>query len=451
MLIWILFSTLYPEDRKVALFGTILYLFFPYIFHMSYSGLRESAKCALLILQALAMVRVCRDRSRWWDYLLVGLAAGLGSLTRAELTAVGMFCIFCTAIFEGGPKGFPCRSFLASAAALIFWFGNAMINYHFFGHAMLDVRFARMFFKYSGRAAGPLDALLVALFIAVLLPVAAYAAKRLFHRIPVGYFWGAALLFTVATTIFSIATAQNSKIQGTGGELVISVLEGIYYFIVPMALVHVGRQVFLHKFTREEHALLIVGASQFLLCILQNQIFHHKINVSSRYLYSTPPLFLGFFLLGWEDFYRWFSMILPKWCVNLMLAASIGGLAFMYSYHVPQPVYREYHDKSQLADRAAIGEICALIADDNRPLRTNRKVVLSPWEYRSRRIPKIWFSGHPKISVAVYFLGGSITKSVSEADYIVSEHLPKRIQHNKAHLLGLVRGRKRVLGVWRIR
>ena len=448
VLIWILFHTLYPEDRKVALFGTILYCFFPYIFHMSYSGLRESAKCTLLILLALAMVRISRSSSRWWDYLLLGLAAGLGALTRAELTAVGMFCIFCAAIFEGGPDGVPRRSFLASAAALFFWVGNAMVNYHFFGHAMVDVRFARMFLKLTGRAAGPVDALAVMVLIAFLLPVAAYAAKRIFRRVPVGYFWGVALLFTVATTVFTIVTGGHGK--GEVGNFFISLLEGVYYFIVPMALVHVGRQVFLHKFSREEHALLLVAASQFLLCILQIQIFGRKLDVSSRYLYSTPPLFLGFFLLAWEDFYRWFSAILPKWCVKLMLAASIGGFVFMYVYHVPQPLYREYHDRSQLADKAAIGEICALIAEDDRPLRSH-KIMLSPWEYRSRRLPKIWFNGHPKISVAVYFVGGSATKSVAEADYIVSAHLPKRIRHKNARLLGLVRGRKGVLGVWRIR
>ena len=450
VLIWLLFRTVHPTDRKVALFGTVLYFFFPYMFHMAYSGLRESAKCTLLILLALALVRVWREQSRRRDYLLLGIAAGLGALIRMESLAIGLFCIFCAAIFESSSGGLPVRSFFSAAIALTFTAANALVNHHFFGHAMPDSHFAMLFMRHFGRAAEPGDVLSAAVLIAVLLPLAAYAAARLFRRVPVGYFWGAALFFFAIITVFAVLTGIDRGVPGKAGGFVISLLEGCYYFVVPMALVHVGSRLFLRKFTRAEHAVLIVAAAGILLCILQIHIFDRKLYVSSRYLFPATPLFFGFFLLGWEDFYRWFSPFLPKWLAALGLAASIGGFAFMYAYHLPQPLYRGYRAKSHVADNAAIAEICRLVRSDKLPLHP-RETVLSPWTYRGRRSPKFWFQVYPKISVAAYFMGGSVVESASEADYIVMERLPKHIDPRKTHLLGKVKWRRRVFCVWRMK
>ena len=380
----------------------------------------------------------------------MGIAAGLGALIRMESLAIGLFCIFCAAIFESSSGGLPLRSVFSAAVALTFTTANALINYHFFGHAMPDSHYAVMFMKHIGRPADPGDLLPIAVLIATLLPLAGYAAARLFRRVPVGFFWGAALLFTAVVTVFTVFTGIDRNIPGETGDFVISLLESGYYFVVPMALVHVGRQLFLHKFTRAEHAVLVVAAAAILLCILQIQIFDKKLYVPSRYLFPATPLFFGLFLLGWEDFYRWFSPFLPKWFVALGLAASIAGFVFMYSYHLPQPLYRAYRARSHIADKAVIDEICRLVKSDKLPLRP-RGTVLSPWKYRSWRSPKFWFDDmYPKISVAAYFMGGSVVESASEADYIVMERLPKHIDPRKTHLLGKVKWRKRVFCVWRM-
>ena len=121
----------------------------------------------------------------------------------------------------------------------------------------------------------------------------------------------------------------------------------------------------------------------------------------------------------------------------------------MYAYHLPQPLYHAYCASSHVRDQAAIREICRLVKSDKRPV-SPREVALSPWKYRSPRFPKFWFRVHPKISVAVYFLGGSLSESARGADYIVVERLPKNIDRRKAHLLGRIKWRKGVFGVWRI-
>ena len=103
-----------------------------------------------------------------------------------------------------------------------------------------------------------------------------------------------------------------------------------------------------------------------------------------------------------------------------------------------------------VADNAAIAEICRLVKSDKLPLHP-RETVLSPWTYRGRRSPKFWFQVYPKISVAAYFMGGSVVESASEADYIVMERLPKHIDPRKTHLLGKVKWRRRVFCVWRMK
>ena len=449
VLIWLLFRTVYPDDRRTALFGTLLYGFFPYMFHMAYSGMRESAKCTVLILLALALVRCLRTPSRWRDYLLLGIAAGLGGLIRAEMSAVGMFCIFCAAVFESVSGGPPRRSAFATVVALCPLMANALVNYRFFGHAMPDSHFAWLFVKHLGRAAVPGDALAAAAGIAVLLPAAAYAAARLFRRIPVGYFWGGALFVTAAMTVFTALTGADRGIPGTLGGFFLAVISGMYYFVVPVGLVHVGRQIYLRKFTSAEHAILLVAAANFLLSVLQAQIFSRILTISSRYLFPATPLFFGFFLLGWEDIYRWLQRFLPKWCTAVILALSIAGLCAMYISHLPQPLYREHHASSHVEDTAAIREICRLMRQDQGRAIPRRNAV-SPWVYRRRSSPNILFRAHPRISVATYFLGWTLVESPAEADYIVSKKLPRGIDPRNAHLLGRVGRRKLLLNVWRI-
>ena len=450
VLIYLLFRTVHPDDRKVALLGTICYFFFPYIFHMAYSGMRDSAKCTALILLALALVKTWGEHPRWRDYLLLGIAGGLATLIRGELMAVGLLCIFCAAVAESASAGFPRRSAFALGVSLVFPTVNALLNHHFFGHAMPDSHFACLFLNAFGRPAHPVDWLLIAAAIAALLPLAAWGAERLFRRVPVGCFWGAALFLTVCMTIFTIFTGVDRNDPGTVNEFLVLVLEGLYYFVAPMALVHVGRQIVLRKFTKAEHAVLLVAAANILLCILQVQIFDRKLVFSSRYLYTATPLFLGFFLLGWEDIYHWFSPFLPRWCTVILLTASIAGFVFMYAYHAPQPLYREHNTPRYIVDQIAIREICRLVKSDKRPL-PHRETALSPWEYHSRRSPKILFQPETKLSVATHFVGGSMTESEAEADYMVCER-PQgcnvSIPRN-AHLLGRFTWRDRVFDVWR--
>ncbi|MBQ6352884.1 MAG: glycosyltransferase family 39 protein, partial [Lentisphaeria bacterium] len=216
-----LLFVLYPARRMVAVAGTALYMFFPYMFHLAYSGLRETAKCALLILLALGLVHICRERTRWRWYLLLGGAAGLGALCRAEMTAIGLFCLFMAAVMESESGKFPLRSAAGTVVALAFGFGNSLVNHHFFGHAMSDIRFARLFMDLTGRNAQPLDALVLAAAIMILLTAGAYWAERLLRRIPAGYQWGAVMLVALAVAVFTAFTGRRHGNPSEIGAFVI--------------------------------------------------------------------------------------------------------------------------------------------------------------------------------------------------------------------------------------
>ena len=435
------------DDRWVAAPGTLLYLFFPYMFHMAYSGLRESAKGTILVLLALALVKIRRECRAPVGFLLAGIGAGLAALLRAEFFAMGIFCLFVAGVFECERSRFPWRSAVATLIAAALCFPNILANWLFFRTAMPDVRFAELFLRITGRQAGIGDALLLGAALILLLPVAARAAARPLHRINAGYLWLAAFAATAAVTVFTAMTGRDRGEPGAVIEHLAVIGKSLYYFVTPVALVHIGVRIKKKQFTGEEHAVVLVVGANLLLCVLQGQFFHRTLELSPRYLFPATPLLLGFFILSVRDLYRGFLLFLPRPLVNLMLLAAWIGVAVMYCYHAPQPLFREYHHPRRLAERRFIDETTEIIAGDYRGpgIAAPRR---SLWHYSSRRRPMVWFDNTTKITVSACLAGGSLSRSLRDADYAVSVKRPRR---KGIRVVGRVSDGHHNYTIWRMR
>ena len=449
VLLYILFRELYRDDRKVAVWGTVLYAFFPYMFHMSFSGLRESAKGFFLILITLALTRIRRSCGRWSPYILLGAACGLATLVRAELLAFSAFCLFCAAVFECEKPGIPKRAATATLISFLLTLINMIINRVYYGTTMPDVRYATLFRQLAGRDAGPLDAAVFILAACLLIPALGWAASKLLRRIKAGWVWLAVFALTAAVTAHTAVTGA----KGSVGELLYVLLQALYYYVIGLALIHIVSIVWQKKMTREEHVVLIAVTANILLFTLQNQIFHRSLYLSTRYVFPVTPLLFGFFLLGWADIYRWLSPYLPRWFAYLGMAASIIGLCVMYAIHCPQPLYRSYHSRREVSNRRSLLEIKRMITEDYRGKRRSAAPRRALWDYQSRNHPKIWFGNAPWVSVITYLVDGSIARKPEDADYVIAVKLNGYWRENRRRLksLGLVEVNDRKYRVWRVR
>ena len=449
VLLYILFRELYPDDRKVAVWGTVLYAFFPYMFHESFSGLRESAKGFFLILIVLALTRIRRASGRWSPYILLGAACGLATLVRAELLAFGVFCLLCAAVFESDETpGPPKRTAVAALISFLLTSVNMTTNYIFYRTTMPDVRYATLFQQLAGRHAGPLDGAIFIVCACLLIPALGWAMSKLLRRVKAGWVWLAVFLLTAAITAY---TARIGR--GTVGELLYTLLQALYYYVIGLALIHIVSIVWQKKMTREEHVVLIVVTANILLFTLQTQLFHHKLALSVRYVYPVTPLLFGFFLLGWIDIYRWLSPFLPRWFANLAMASSIIGLITMYAIHCPQPLYWNYRDRDEIANRKGVMEIKRMISDNYRGIRRETAPHRMLWHYQSPHHPKIWFGDKRWVSVVTYLVDGSIARKPEKADFVVAVDLHGYWKKHRKRLkyIGTAEVNERKYKVWRVR
>lgn len=447
ILICILFRELYRKERWVAVLGTALYAFFPYMFHMAYSGLRESAKGCLLILLALGLVRIRRECRSLNGFILTGIGAGLAFLVRAEMFALSLFCLFVAGVFECAGTKFPRRTALATLIAFAVEIPYLLLSAGYYRSAMPDIRFIQLFLRMTGRLPGVGDALLLCAGIGVLLPLAAWAAAPLLRRINAGWLWLAAAAAATAVTVHTALTGVNHDKAGYYVYHFLGTIgKSLYYYVAPIALIHAGAEVRRKRLRPEDHAVLMVVAANLFLCTLQMQLCHRTLELSPRYVFPATPLLFGLFILGVRDLYRWFLLILPRAVVNFMLFAAWTGLAVMYVYHAPQPLFREYHHPRRIAEQRFINETKQIILRDYRG-KGMHTAHHSLWYYNSRRHPKVWFTEGSKITIAAYLAGGSLSPDLREADYAVAVKRPPRAKK----IIGRVSDGHRDYVIWRMR
>ena len=439
---------LFPEDRRIALWSTAMYAVFPYTIQMASYGLRESAKTFFLLLCALSLVRIKRAPSDILNYLLAGMACGLGTLIRVDTVLVSLAVLASAAFIESSSRKVPWMSMLAGLLQLAICLPSAAFNSIMFNTAVPDWRFAGVFRKFAGRMPEMPDFLIISFAAGILLIAAAWAAEKFCRKISVKYLFIFAAVLLAASSVRSVINCKGEYKQIL--SFCNSVYEGIYTFVGIFILIMVIIMWKKKKISTYENIVLAVWFLNAFLNIISIQLFENKLYVSSRYLHPAMALLFCFFVRAVYGIYLQLKEHRGEKKSKIILCSTMSLLAAAMVFHIFQPIIRDYTKKKNIQQRKKITALTEMIKKDYRPADKKLHIRKDPSFYHANRSPRLYFSDFNKISVAAYLAGGTLTMNIADADYIISsdESFVKKV---KTHLspVGRVNGYKRVFHVWR--
>ena len=435
-----LFRLLYPDRERPAVIGVLLYFFFPYSFILAYSGLREPAKGFCLYCLTLALLEIYRERSRLRGYLLLGAGCGLAVLTRAEMITLSLLALTAATALELRRFRRPLKSAASFLLAAAIAAPGMLINAFYFGAPVPDYRFALLFGRCFGRDMRLYDLPVLALLFAALIYLAGLAIVKIVPRLGKKR---TTLIVVVALTAALIvgcilAPPSACRVDKFG----VTLLKGFYHFITIIAILHlvVRRYVRKQPISGGETIVLAVVAANVFVCTAQMLFFNRVLYLSERYIAPATPLLFVFFLFGIDDFREFFRRFLPRSCVTGIEVLFWSLLALLFVIHGYQGLWRDYRKESRIELRRAVFTVRDLIADDytgprRRTGAPDRKRL---GEYQSCRMPRVFFRQDSRLTVSAVLAGGSETRKMSEADYIVTPKAPKKFRF-KLKKLGSVR------------
>lgn len=444
-LVFVLFRNVYKERKMLPALAALCYAFYPYAFHMAYSGLRESAKTFLLLLIALALVKIRDNARKSGGYILLGIGCGLSAVHRQEMIPLALCCIFFGAVEESLDGKFPRRIFIPAVMTMAFLAVNTMINRHFFQIAMPDCSFEQLYQKLSGGGKpGVAVFYLSALALAVFIPAAGFTAAKLLRKVPWQYFFCGALALTAATTLWALKRDPAAEIW----EFLDSVSKGFYRFAGAFAFLSIIYLAWRKRLSRSDLWVLATAFSAAILSIVLTHLFYGKLFVPSRYLFPGMPLLFGVLLLGIEELFSLVSRFIGKFPAQILSILLIGGAVYGLTTHMSQPLRRQLGRKRNIAMRKMMDDLSEILKKDYSGPAV-REVNFYSLIYNSRRCPKVFFADDDKVCVVSYFAGGSPALYYPEADYYIGiEPLPKGRSGVK---IGEVKTYELTLSVWRMK
>ena len=441
-IIWKLFRELYPEKPYIAAAAVVFCSIFPCNIHMAISGLRESGKTFILLLTALALVKIWRNVKNCYPFILLGIGCFLAVLCRADMIMTGIFLLFTGVVLECREKRFPRLSLISTAITALGILLNSLLNHHICGHAMPDYRFAEVFQEMTGEPAQFADISQLTLLVMFLLVSAAVITAWMLKKIPVAIFLAVPFILTVAT---SIRAGLNDE-EHSAGEFISSLLGGCYHAVGIFSLLAIIYLIWRKRFNTGEFLLCLTLLANAFFNIVPMQLFHKSLYVSSRYLYVAVPLLAGFFAIGINEIYQFIREKINAKTANAALTVACAAMCGGMIFHAIQPTLRERTREKEIIMRRGIWELATLIREDYDGEKY-RENIFDLNNYNSDQAPFIQFDSASKIIVAAYLAGGS--SSYKDIDYFVGEKLPGRFR-KKAVFLTEINFGKYSKKVWRI-
>ncbi len=439
---WKLFRELYPGKPYIAAAAVVFCSIFPCNIHMAISGLRESGKTFILLLTALALVKIWRDVKSCYPYILLGIGCFLAVICRADMIMTGIFLLFTGAVLECREKIYPRKSLIAVALTAAGLLLNSFLNHRFCGHAMPDCRFAELFLKVTGEPARFADISQLTLLLMFLLISTAVITAWMLKKIPVAILMAVPFVFTV---VLSIYTGMNDE-NNTTGEFICDLLNGIYHTVGIFSLLVIIFLIRHKRFNTGEFLLCLTLLANAFFNIVPMQLFHKSLYVSSRYLYVAMPLMAGFFAIGINEIYQFIREKINAKTANAVLTVACAAMCGGMIFHAIQPTLLERTREKEIIMRRGIWELATLIRGDYDGEKY-RENIFDLNDYNSDQAPFIQFDSYSKITAAAYLAGGSSTNN--DIDYFVGGKLPGRFR-KKAVFLTEINFGKYSKKVWRI-
>ena len=413
VLLWMMLRDIYRKSNFIALAGTVFYLWYPYAFHIGISGLRDSAKIAVLILIAWGLAKVIRNTRASGGYFMLGTGCALAMLIRCDTIMTGLACLFTGMVIECRERKFPLYSLPSAALTAVFMSAGSAVNRYISGGAMPDYRFIKFFDDLTGQMPEFTDFLLILGAILLLMLLTSRIAAVCVDFLGLPFVVELLILSTVIISLHSASTATPQQVEHFFSEL----SKGFYHFAGLFILLTVLIRWQQNKLKAEEVMLILVVLINALLNILPMQIFHKVLYIPSRYLYTALPLLSGFFIIGIQMAYSLLHKYLPdKWC-RLILYSCCFAIAGGCLFHDFQMIYRDYKRPSVRRDSAM--QLTEMIRSDyDGPAQSDVKIKINV--YKSNKRPRVFIRELSRITVTAYLAGGSLADWYRDADYVVS-------------------------------
>ena len=444
-------------SRFIAEIVTLVFIFASQLQRLGWSGLRDSHKTFLIILAGYALVVIYQQREKWAGYIWLGIAAGLGVVTRGDLVLFMSLLFFWGIVMELKLKKFPLRSLVSSVLAVVLTLPALVLNWYLAGVAVPEIRYAQIFRSVMDRYPRLEDTMLLIVLGTAAVFLIAWAVRWIYDA---GF--GKLAGWTVAAAWLVLMILQfrqpNFILSDTVWDYIGSILMGFFPVYAVTGLFGIGFRLLRKQWTREESILAALLFGHVLLVCSQIIYYDKTLYVSYRYLLPGVPLEFGWSVIGILG--MWKILTIPVRDKYPRLVQNVGSIAFfvtvccfLYDFYLPV-----IHEKIW-----NYPEPLVLIAE------TIRKDYKGPAEFRpevnpNSYIPKlnpaiIYFTGRKekskghneigKVVLSAYFAKGRVTENYAEADYIVENRKRFKRSPSKVVLLRKVEFRKKKYRIWK--
>ena len=448
-------------SRAMAEICTFIFVLASQLQRLGWSGLRDSHKTFLILLAAYALIVIYQERERWIGYIGLGIAAGLGIVTRGDLVLFMSLVFFWGIVLELQLKKFPWRSVVGSILAAGLALPAITLNWYFAGVAVPEIRFAWLFRKVMHRYPGLSDTLPL---IAAGLVVAFFAAWVVRKIINAGF--GKILAWVsavggLALVIWKINTPEF-YLEVPVRVYLGSVFKGFFPVLAVVGLVGIGVRAARKQWTREESILAVILFGHALLVCAQIILNDGFLYVSSRYLVPAVPLEFGWSVLGvlflWElltDRIREKHPVLVQNAGYIAFALTV--CSFLYDYY--NPVMREYMTWKWRQYRGGLHQIAETIRRDYQGPAEFRPEV-DPGQYIPKQNPAVYYCAYRekrqkmtpdfgRVITSAYIARGRVVGKLKEADYVVEKYSEKNRLPRGLILLNSVELGKETYRIWK--
>ena len=421
-------------SRFMAEITTFIYIFASQLQRLGWSGLRDSHKCFLILLSGYALIVIYQQREKWSGYIWLGIATGLGIVTRGDLVLYMSLVFFWGIVMELKLKKLPFRSICGSALAVLLSLPAIFLNWYLAGVAVPEIRFAWLFRKVMNRYPQLDDTLPLIGLSLIAAFLAAWALRRLcdagFGKI-LGWLAAAVLLFLVVRQCCS----EDFYLEDTVWGYFDTIFHGFFPVYAVAGLVGIGFRLARKQWIREESILAAMLFGHAVLVCSQIILNDHYLFVSSRYLIPVMPLELGWSVTGilvtWEFLTRPIRSSHPRLVQNAgYIAFALAVCGFLYDFY--QPVMREYMQEKGRIYREGLARIAETIRNDYRGPAQFRPEV-DPGQYIPKLNPAILYLSKDKKkqelrpdfrrqTISAFLAKGRVTDKFHEADYVVEKY-----------------------------
>ena len=422
-------------SSAVAHWGVGLYLLMVPLLRYAGSGLRETLKTLLILWMAAAMVRVFEKRRDWVGFSGLGVAAGLGVLTRGDLVLLAGGALFAAMILETDREYFPWRSAGASLLAGMITLPAIWLNWRFAATSVPEFRFDAPLRMLFGHSPTPRETCGLMFAGIILLALCARGCHQLYRypRLLSGSV-GVATLAILTLTGAIMLRPEFVISQEMLVDFLCAAGKGMYLPYAVPAIVGLWLRFHRKEWKPAETILLFLILVNFFGTVLQIIWVDHYLFVSARYLLPAAPLELGWcavsLILAWRQVssrWRWLN---SRWITGgILLGFAVGswGYAGKDLWNSLLPQQRKWEQ------RQLIKNVAASIRGDWRGTpETNDDFQLD--KYHAPGSPRIAYwrligsqlsPSDDAVLISAYLAGGSVNQKYY--DYTVTVMISNRI------------------------